>query len=192
MSELTNKLYELKESCLFDVDSMINGTFVIEGKVSSEKDLYDYAMTLAKNAFGDEVDEKKVQGIVDNAMKDSDGDFEKASGIVTGSFNEDCDKEVANETIKLRPAKKGYGEIIKDIDDGIKSKQKKSEHEKTKKELMDLVNKKKMNEGKMSEIADSISEYIDAGKNTKEIVALLTKEYKISPKVAEDFIKKLG
>jgi hypothetical protein len=94
MSELTNKLYELKESCLFDVDSMINGTFVIEGKVSSEKDLYDYAMAIAKKAFGDEVDEKKVQGIVDNAMKDSDGDFGKATGIVSGSFTEDCDKVI--------------------------------------------------------------------------------------------------
>ena len=58
-----------------------------EGKVASEKDLKAYAMTLAKAAFGDKTDEKKVDGIVKHAIEMSDGDWGKAAGIVTGSFN---------------------------------------------------------------------------------------------------------
>jgi hypothetical protein len=224
MSELTNKLDELKESCLSDVDSMINGTFVTEGKVTSEKDLFDYAMTLAKNAFGDDVDTKKVQGIVDTAMKSSDGDFEKASGIVTGSFNEEtescesCEKDpcecdeitegkVSSEKdlfdYAMAIAKKAFGDKVdtKKVQAIVDNAMKDSDGDFGKatgivsgsftEEVSEDCDKE-ITEGKMSEIADSISEYIDDGKNTKEIVALLTKEYKISPKVAEDFIKQVG
>jgi hypothetical protein len=58
-----------------------------DGKIESEAELKAYAMKLAKKAFGDETDAKKIADMVSNAIKDSDGDFKKATGIITGSFN---------------------------------------------------------------------------------------------------------
>jgi len=58
-----------------------------DGKVESKEELKTYAMTLAKKAFGDDVDEGKIDDMVDNAIEKSEGDWEKAAGIITGSFN---------------------------------------------------------------------------------------------------------
>ena len=93
MNNYERKLEELKEELVSDIDSIIEGTYIVEGKVSSKEDLMGYAMTLAKNAFGDEVDEDKVESIVDNAIEKSEGDWEEAAGIVTGSFNEQVEEE---------------------------------------------------------------------------------------------------
>ena len=99
MNNYEQKLEELKEELVSDIDSIIEGTYIVEGKVSSKEDLMGYAMTLAKNAFGDEVDESKVESIVDNAIEKSDGDWAEAAGIVTGSFNEQVEEEITEGMI---------------------------------------------------------------------------------------------
>lgn len=87
---------QLKEN-IENINEKLLLSFVSEAsdsKVSSRSELRQLAMTMAKKAFGkDKVDEKKIDGMVDNAIKDAtdeDGkttDWEKASGIIVGSFN---------------------------------------------------------------------------------------------------------
>ena len=91
------KFEELQESYKTNLKSIMEGTYVTEaddgdGKIESKEELLSYANKLASKAFGDKVDQKKVTGVVDNAIKDSDGDWEKAAGIVTGSFNESSEE----------------------------------------------------------------------------------------------------
>jgi hypothetical protein len=57
-----------------------------EKDVASEADLKEFANAIAEKAFGDKVDQKKVDAIVKNAIEDSDGDWGKAAGIVANSF----------------------------------------------------------------------------------------------------------
>ncbi len=62
------------------------------GKVSNKKELQEMAEEIAREAFGDDFDQKKIDDVVDEAIADAtdaDGnvDWEKASGIVVGSFN---------------------------------------------------------------------------------------------------------
>jgi hypothetical protein len=59
---------------------------VSEGKIKDEDSLKEYAMDLAKRAFGDKADEKIVNSIVQNAIKKSGGDWGIATGIVNSSF----------------------------------------------------------------------------------------------------------
>lgn len=98
------QLEELKESFKCDIKNIVDGSFKLQesddgdGKVESKEELLSLAMTMAKKAFGDKVDSEKVKGVVDNAIKDSSGDWEKASGIVVGSFNESVN-ESSNEII---------------------------------------------------------------------------------------------
>jgi hypothetical protein len=100
------QLEELKESFKCDIKDIVDGSFKLDeakvddgdGKVESKEELLSLAMTMAKKAFGDKVDSEKVKGVVDNAIKDSNGDWKKASGIVVGSFNESVN-ESSNEII---------------------------------------------------------------------------------------------
>jgi hypothetical protein len=86
-SNIRDLLAENSEEIADVLLSLISEEKVTEGSVASKEDLMEYAMTLGKKAFGDDLDEKKIKGIVDKAIKDSDGDWEKAAGFVTGSFN---------------------------------------------------------------------------------------------------------
>jgi hypothetical protein len=81
--ERLDSIFSTKENTL----KKITEEKITEGSVASKEDLMEYAMTLGKKAFGDDLDEKKIKGIVDKAIKDSDGDWAKAAGFVTGSFN---------------------------------------------------------------------------------------------------------
>ena len=60
--------------------------FLKEAEID-KKAVKDAAMKKAKQAFGDEVDEKKVDGMVDKAIKLAK-DTEDAVGIVLGFFDE--------------------------------------------------------------------------------------------------------
>lgn len=99
------QLEELKESFKCDIKDIVDGSFKLDeakvddgdGKVESKEELLSLAMTMAKKAFGDKVDSEKVKGVVDNAIKDSGGDWEKASGIVVGSFNESVEDMLFNK-----------------------------------------------------------------------------------------------
>ena len=99
------KLEELKESFKCDIKDIVDGSFKLDeakvddgdGKVESKEELLSLAMTMAKKALGDKVDSEKVKGVVDNAIKDSNGDWEKASGIVVGSFNEGVENMLFNK-----------------------------------------------------------------------------------------------
>jgi hypothetical protein len=57
-----------------------------EKDVSSEKDLKEFANTMAKAAFGDKVDSSKVDAIVKAAIDKSDGDWGAAVGFIKASF----------------------------------------------------------------------------------------------------------
>lgn len=61
-------------------------TPINEADIASKDDLKKYAMELAKAAFGDNVDEGKVDKIVDNAIKLSKDDWSKAAGVIKSSF----------------------------------------------------------------------------------------------------------
>ena len=72
---------------------------IMEAKVSSEADLKELVLVMAKKAFGDKVDMAKVDGMVANAIKDNtkDGeiDWKAASGQAIGGFNEGVDLSLA-------------------------------------------------------------------------------------------------
>jgi 6-phosphogluconate dehydrogenase len=76
---------DILESTITDFDNMFESDDG-DGKIESKEELKSYAMEIAKEIF-DDVDEKKIDSIVDNAIKKSDGDWEKASGIVKSSLS---------------------------------------------------------------------------------------------------------
>lgn len=59
--------------------------FNFSNKINKDE-LMSYAHTLAKEIFGNKVDDDIVNSIVDNAIEKSDGDMSKAMGIVKNSY----------------------------------------------------------------------------------------------------------
>ena len=127
-SNVFEKLGQITESYFCNIRSIVEGTYVTEsddgdGKIESKEELKSYAMTLAKKAFGDDVDASKVNGIVDKAIKDSKGNWETAAGMVTGSFNEsveetdkdDSEDDVCSECEK-EPCECDKEEVTEDKD----------------------------------------------------------------------------
>jgi hypothetical protein len=72
------------------VNSILEGTFVLdeqqidEGDITDKKSLTEFAMKMGKEAFGDDVDEKKIKDMVDNAIDDADDDGETDWGAAVG------------------------------------------------------------------------------------------------------------
>ena len=64
--------------------------FSEEEKITDKSSLLEYAKTLGKKAFGDDMDEKKIKDMVDNAIekatKDNETDWETAAGIIQSSL----------------------------------------------------------------------------------------------------------
>jgi hypothetical protein len=83
--------YEMKE---FDtvIETILEGNYIPEvdtqfneeDEVTDKKSLTDYAMNLGKEAFGDDVDEKKIKDMVDNAIENADDDGDTDWGAAVG------------------------------------------------------------------------------------------------------------
>ena len=73
------------------VEEILEGTFVPgilmlneESEINDKKSLTDYAMNLGEEAFGDDMDEKKIKDMVDNAIEEADKDGETDWGAAVG------------------------------------------------------------------------------------------------------------
>ena len=82
---MSDKFDTIFEKCMKE----INKNYLKEAQ--TEEELKELAMAYAKKAFGDDVDESKVDDIVKNAIekstKDGKTDFKSASGIIFNSYN---------------------------------------------------------------------------------------------------------
>jgi hypothetical protein len=58
-----------------------------EEEINSEKEFMEYGMKLLKQAHGDEFDEAKGKSTLEGILKDSDGDFGKAVGVLQASLD---------------------------------------------------------------------------------------------------------
>ena len=86
-SAVCKKEDEIVEPEVDATDEIEDDEIVIDEKdVKSKEDLTGFAMSIASKAFGNKVDKKKVEAIVDGAIEKSDGDWGKAVGIVSHSF----------------------------------------------------------------------------------------------------------
>ena len=70
----------------------IEGSQINEGKISDEKSFRAAAEAKFKKAFGDELDEKKMNDTIDGILKDNsnlveDGKWGELIGILNKSFN---------------------------------------------------------------------------------------------------------
>jgi GTPase Era involved in 16S rRNA processing len=69
---------------------MENENLFSEEKITDKSSLLEYAKTLGEKAFGDDMDEKKIKDMVDNAIekatKDDETDWEAAAGIIQSSI----------------------------------------------------------------------------------------------------------
>lgn len=64
------------------------GSMISEGEISSEKEFREYAKKKFEEVFGDELDEDKMNNIVNGILKKykKDGDWGKLVGILNKSF----------------------------------------------------------------------------------------------------------
>ena len=68
-----------------------NLTLEAEGSIKSEKEFRDYAENKFRKAFGENLDEDKMNSIIDGILKDNkaaaeDGDWGKLVGVLNKSF----------------------------------------------------------------------------------------------------------
>jgi hypothetical protein len=73
------------------LNSEIEDNSINEGKIESEEDFRDAAKAKFEKAFGDELDEKKMNDTIDGILKDNKelvekGEWDKLTGILNKSF----------------------------------------------------------------------------------------------------------
>ena len=74
-----------------NIIDFINEQLVVESEVKSEKDFREYAENKFKEAFGDDLDEQKMNDTIDGILKDNaelveKGDWGSLIGILNKSF----------------------------------------------------------------------------------------------------------
>lgn len=78
---------DIKDKAMKKLSELINESLVSENYViTSKSEFEDYATNLLKQAHGSNFDESKAQKVIDGIVKDTDGDWGKAVGILKKSL----------------------------------------------------------------------------------------------------------
>lgn len=67
-------------------ESNVQESVVNEAEIKTDEEFKEYAFTVLKKAFGDDFDEAKGEEVVDGILKNSDGDYGAAVGMLTSSL----------------------------------------------------------------------------------------------------------
>ncbi len=78
--EFNGKTYDVKKA------KAVNETEVSEADIKDDASFIEYAMTIYKEAFGDDFDEDKAKEAADGMLKKADGDYGAAVGMLQSSL----------------------------------------------------------------------------------------------------------
>ena len=78
---------DITQKSMKALSELINESLIYEGsEISSKAEFEEYAKNLLKRAHGSNYDESKAQKVIDGIVKDADGNWGKAVGIIKKSL----------------------------------------------------------------------------------------------------------
>ena len=83
IKKLSSFIKESFDSYKEEIEKQLNES---EESIKSEEDFKDYAKNKFKEVFGEEIDEDKMNEVIEGIIKKCDGDWGEAVGMLNKSF----------------------------------------------------------------------------------------------------------